>query len=147
MKGIYNRFSPLLSRREMLRSSGCGFGMLALSALLQENAAAERSTTDPVTARAAHFRPRAKRVIFLFLHGGVSPVDTFDPKPELVRHHGEPLPRELTEGVRLAFTNAKTARLKGSPRFSSAPCSDAVAWSHISGSPTYFSGRVESAIE
>ncbi len=65
------------SRREMLRSSSCGFGMLALSALLQENAAAGRSATGPLAARPPHFHPRAKRVIFIFLNGGASQVDLF----------------------------------------------------------------------
>ena len=62
-----------LSRREMLRSSAAGFASLALAGLLAE-------------------RPQAKRVIFLFMHGGPSQVDTFDYKPLLTRDHGKPLP-------------------------------------------------------
>jgi hypothetical protein len=82
--------SLLLSRREMLRASGTGFGALALSALLADNANARPD--DPLAPKAPHFPPRAKRVIFLFMHGGPSQVDSFDYKPLLTRDHGKPLP-------------------------------------------------------
>jgi hypothetical protein len=70
-----------LSRREMLQRSAAGFGALALSALLAERSRAAEPRP--------HFAPRAKNVIFLFMDGGVSHVDSFDPKPELDRHDGE----------------------------------------------------------
>ena len=76
-----------LSRREMLRNCAAGFGGLALAALLQEESVAER-----LEPKQPHFPPRAKRVIFLFMHGGPSQVDTFDYKPLLERDHGRPLP-------------------------------------------------------
>lgn len=89
-----------LSRREMLRTSSGGFGALALAALVgEETRAAEfntqvqpESVADPLAPRPPHFAPRAKRVIFLFMHGGPSQVDTFDYKPLLQRDHGKPLP-------------------------------------------------------
>jgi hypothetical protein len=102
-----------LSRREMLRSSACGFGMLALSALLQENAAAGRSARDPLAARPAHFRPRAKRVIFIFLAGGASQVDLFQHKPELGKRHGELPPKSIAhsnEFVTEGFDSTKLLR-------------------------------------
>ena len=71
-----------MTRREMLRQSGTGFGMLALSALLQEQGKA--------SDQAPHVRGRAKSVIFLFMDGGVSHVDTFDPKPALEKYSGQP---------------------------------------------------------
>src|SRR5260370_5098079 len=71
-----------LSRREMLTTSANGFGLLALSALL-----ADRSYAD--SAPRPHFTPRAKNVIFCFMDGGVSHVDSFDPKPELERRDGQ----------------------------------------------------------
>ena len=83
-----NQFTPVLTRREMLRTCGAGFGSLALASLLGEEAAA----VDPLAARQPHFPARAKRVIFLFMHGGPSQVDTFDYKPLLERDHGKPLP-------------------------------------------------------
>lgn len=83
----------LLSRRDVLLQSALGFGGLALSALLGESAQVHATTsTDPLTPRRPHFAPRAQRVIFLFMHGGPSQVDTFDYKPMLTRDDGKPLP-------------------------------------------------------
>jgi hypothetical protein len=80
-----------LSRRDLLKLSSAGFGHLALTGLLaQEQARAD--ATDPLAVRTPHFPARAKRVIFLFMHGGPSQVDTFDYKPLLKRDHGKPLP-------------------------------------------------------
>lgn len=76
-----------LSRRHLLQVSSAGFGHLALAGLLGAEAA-----KDPLAPRAPHFPARAKRVIFLFMHGGPSQVDTFDYKPLLKRDHGKPLP-------------------------------------------------------
>jgi len=80
------------SRRDMLARSGVGLGMLGLAGLLQEPAAAGTSGMMP------HFAPRAKRVIHFFLNGGPSHVDTFDPKPALLKHAGQPIPNtRITE--------------------------------------------------
>jgi len=76
-----------ISRRELLKTSATGFGSLALSALLNEGVQA-----SPLSPRPAQYKPRAKSVIFLFMHGGPSQVDTFDYKPLLERDHGKPLP-------------------------------------------------------
>jgi hypothetical protein len=75
-----------LSRRDLLRVSSAGFGNLALAGLLQGGA------TDPLAVKPPHFPARAKRVIFLFMHGGPGQMDTFDYKPLLKRDHGKPLP-------------------------------------------------------
>src|SRR5579864_8441997 len=79
----------LTSRREILRRAGAGFGSLALSAILADEAGADNS----LAARPPHFPGRARRVIFLFMPGGPSQVDTFDPKPRLTRDHGKPAPK------------------------------------------------------
>lgn len=80
-------FSPL-DRRSILKQAGCGLGALAFHSLLRETGlAGER----PLTARPTHFPPRAKRVIWLFMGGGPSQVDTWDFKPELQRRHGQKL--------------------------------------------------------
>jgi len=83
-------------RRSFLRNAGCGFGGVALAALLAEEgklfADAEPNVADPLAPRKSHFAAKAQRVIFLFMSGGPSHVDTFDPKPELTRLHGEKLP-------------------------------------------------------
>jgi hypothetical protein len=81
-----------LSRRAMLRRAGAGFGSVALAALLADEAYAAPSA-NPLAPRTPHFPARAKRVIFLFMPGGPSQVDTFDPKPRLTRDHGKPAPK------------------------------------------------------
>ena len=83
----------LPSRREVLRRAGAGFGSLALAALLADEAAAGRPPADPLAPRPPHLPARARRVIFLFMPGGPSQVDTFDPKPRLNRDHGKPAPK------------------------------------------------------
>ena len=88
-----------LSRRTMLRRSALGFGSLGLYSLLQESdLLAGSASGGPLASKQPHFAPRAKRIIFLFMHGGVSHVDTFDPKPRLDSDNGKPLPikRSLT---------------------------------------------------
>ena len=84
-----------ISRRELLKSSSLGFGNLALLSILAEQARADATAShNPLAAHKPMFPARAKRVIFVFLHGGPSQVDTFDPKPLLTRDHGKPLPFE-----------------------------------------------------
>ena len=76
----------VLSRRGALKKTACGFGMLAAAAMANRDAMA---TVNPLAARQPHFTPRAKRVIFLFMQGGPSHVDTFDYKPLLEKEDGE----------------------------------------------------------
>ncbi len=76
--------SAACSRREMLRRCSLGFGSVALSSLLADD--------RPSFPGPAHFRPRAKHVVFAYMSGGVSHLDSFDPKPELRRRHGQPMP-------------------------------------------------------
>jgi len=87
-----NRFTPVFSRRDLLRTSAAGFGYLSLAGLLAEESATAAAKTDPLAPKSPHFPARAKRVIFLFMHGGPSQVDTFDYKPLLERDDGKPLP-------------------------------------------------------
>jgi Protein of unknown function (DUF1501) len=97
MPAMLNR-DPLttFSRREVLKSTGAGFGYLALAGLLGEEArrarAADKPTPKPLAAKDPHFKPRAKRVIFLFMQGAISSVDTFDFKPQLQKDGGKPGP-------------------------------------------------------
>src|SRR5438128_1281489 len=103
-----------VSRRQMLRSTAVGFGHLALTSLLAGEAAAEAPApsrpSDPLAPRPSHFPGRAKRVIFLFMAGGPSHVDTFDHKPLLQRDHGRPYPFARP---RVIFNS--TGSLLGSP--------------------------------
>ena len=84
-----------ISRRHLLRRTGAGFGGVALSALLQEGQARATTTAagNPLAPQPPHFFPRAKRVILLFMPGGPSQVDTFDPKPRLTADDGKPAPK------------------------------------------------------
>ena len=80
-----------MSRRALLRDGALGFGALGLAGLLADQGLAAPKA-NPLEPRAPHFAPKAKQVIFLFMHGGPSSIDTFDPKPYLYKHNGEPLP-------------------------------------------------------
>jgi hypothetical protein len=85
---------PLPSRRQALKTAACGFGYLALAGLAAEQAGA---ATDPLSPKTPHHKAKAKRVIFLFMQGGVSHVDSFDYKPKL----------ETDDGKRLGFDDAR----------------------------------------
>ena len=76
-----------LNRRNLLKSSACGFGYLAAASMMQRHAKAGGG--NPLAAKPTHFPARAKRVIFVFMQGGPSHVDTFDYKPLLDKHDGE----------------------------------------------------------
>jgi len=86
-----------LSRRELLLKTANGMGAVALTALLEESAfaagapAVDARKTNPLAPRKPHHPAKAKNVIFLFMDGGPSQVDTFDPKPRLAKEHGEPI--------------------------------------------------------
>jgi len=84
---MYDSFP--LTRRQALKTAACGFGYLALAGLSAESA---RAASDPLAAKLPHFAPRAKRMIFLFMQGGVSHVDSFDYKPRLEQDDGKAMP-------------------------------------------------------
>ncbi len=99
----------MASRRRFLSN---GIGTLALASMLRDEGllGAESFT------RAPHFAPKAKRCIYLFMEGGPSQMDLFDPKPKLNEMDGQAMPESLLEGVKFSFTNKESARLLGSPR-------------------------------
>ncbi len=104
---LYRQPEKPVSRRAWLRAAGLGFGSLSLSALFADEAQlyAATQTGNPLALRPPHFEPKAKRVIFLFMHGGPSSIDTFDPKERLNSDHGKPLPFKRP----LAFDNKNEA--------------------------------------
>lgn len=108
-------FSPRSTRRAMLRNSACGFGQIALSGILAQNALPSTASPDsPLSPKQPHFRQRAKRIIFLFMWGGPSHVDLFDPKPRLNVDDGKPLSPQAVASERPNLGN-----ILGSPfRFS-----------------------------
>jgi hypothetical protein len=89
---------PLPTRRDVLSRLGAGFGGVALSALLAEQA---KAAVHDVKPRAPHFPARAKAVIQLFMHGGPSHVDLLDPKPLLAKYDGKPPPAEVADDEKI----------------------------------------------
>ncbi len=104
-----NTSLALSMRRRMLQSTAIGFGQLAFATMLGESSCAE-SPALPFAPKNPRIAARAKRIVFLFMKGGPSHVDTFDPKPMLDRDHGKPLPFDLPR-----VTFAKQGDLLKSP--------------------------------
>ena len=107
-----------LTRRHLLTSSATGLGGLALASLFADDGllaapAASTPPAEPLAARAPHYAPRARSCIFIFLAGGPSQVELFDPKPELTARHGQRLPDSFVENVEFAFIDKEKAVLKG----------------------------------
>ena len=103
----------LQSRRAFLQHGGLGFGALALGDLLSRKVRAE--SAEPLAPRPSHFPGTAKSVIFLFMQGGPSQVETFDPKPMLAKFDGKLLPKELQD-YDLAQINTADAKIMA-PQF------------------------------
>src|SRR3954471_11580540 len=76
-----------MTRRELLRTMGAGFGMVGFGEI-----AGAQAVADPLRPKPTQLPATAKRVIYLFLNGGPSQVDTFDPKPKLTEYNGKPIP-------------------------------------------------------
>ena len=103
------------SRRAALSGMGIGLGSIALNALSARRAiGSPASSTNVLAPKPPHFAPRAKNVILLFASGGVSHLELFDPKPELVKNNGKMVPDDLIKGQRFSFINPKS-KLLGSP--------------------------------
>jgi hypothetical protein len=110
-------FPRARSRRDFLLRAGGGFGALALSWLLaRDGHAAGPAAANPLAARPPHFPARAKSVIFLFMVGGPSHIDLFDPKPELAKWQGKPLPESFGRPVS-QFTKGDTPLLASTRTF------------------------------
>jgi Protein of unknown function (DUF1501) len=109
-----------VARRHFFRECGIGVGKIALAGLLTEALTGKTLGSpevgrDPLAPRSPHFAPKAKRVIHLFMAGAPSQLDLFDPKPELTRLEGKPLPPSVIGGQRYAFIRPDAAVL--GPRF------------------------------
>ncbi len=110
-------FRPTRNRREFITDAFCGFGSLAYAAMLAEqqgHAAATAASGNPLAPKASHFSPKAKSVIFLFMAGGPSHMETFDPKPLLNELNGQKRPKEFGE-VKYQFVNNES-RILGTKR-------------------------------
>ena len=118
------RRQAVLSRREALAKAGSGLGAIALGAPSARDAAlaapplhnTAASAINPLAPRSPHFPAKAQRVISLFMQGGPAQMDSFDPKPELARLDGQPLPASFQAAdLKLQFMSAAGANLMGSP--------------------------------
>jgi len=110
-----SQFATNASRRRFLQTTASGLGTVALAQLLQDDGLLAAPDSNSLT-QAPHFAPKAKRCIYLFMEGGPSQMDLFDPKPKLNELDGQAMPESLLEGVKFSFTKKETARLMGSPR-------------------------------
>ncbi|HXT40827.1 MAG TPA: DUF1501 domain-containing protein [Candidatus Angelobacter sp.] len=102
-----------ITRRWFLRQCGVGLGSMTLASLLGEDAAraAARTpvATGPLAPKQPHFKPKANRVIYLFMGGGPSQLDLFDFKPTLAKYNGQPVPKEVVMGQKYAFIKPDAA--------------------------------------
>src|SRR5262245_45678164 len=101
------------TRRELLLEAGRGFGGIALASMLPSML--EAGPNNPLAPKPPHAPAKAKAVIHLFMHGGVSHVDTFDPKPELAKHSGKTISAEMARGLKTNRIDFAKAPMRGSP--------------------------------
>jgi hypothetical protein len=111
-------FTRIQTRRQFFHYAAAGLETIAVAHLLAgegRSAALELPKVNPLAPQDPHFSPRAKNVIFLLMAGGPSHIDLYDPKPELQKWHGKPLPESLTKDLNLVFIKP-SAKVLGSPR-------------------------------
>ncbi len=96
------------SRRDFLQNAGGGLGAIALSAMLSAESVSASTAVDPLQPKQPHHKPTAKSVIFLFMEGGPSHVDTFDPKPTLEKMAGQPMPESFGKVITAMGTSNNT---------------------------------------
>src|SRR3984885_13485916 len=108
-------FRRIQTRRSFFQQCAGGVGMIALAQLMEQEGRGAVHDDNPLAPRKPHFAPKAKNVIFMFMEGGPSQIDLFDPKPGLQKWSGKTLPPEMTKDLRLAFTKPNAAVL-ASPR-------------------------------
>ncbi|MDP9170060.1 MAG: DUF1501 domain-containing protein [Acidobacteriota bacterium] len=110
-------FRQIQSRRNFFRDAAGGIGTIALANLLKQEGRAATVPANPLAPRAPHFAPKAKNIIFMFMEGGPSQLDLFDPKPELAKWDGKPLPESITKNLQLAFIKPTAAVLASRRQF------------------------------
>ena len=109
ISSLQNDLRLAATRRQFFGRTATGIGSLALASLLNENSFANG------VLRGTHFAPKAKRIIYLFMQGGPSQLDLFDPKPGLAKRHGEELPDSVRMGQRLTTMTSKQSSLPVAP--------------------------------
>src|SRR5665213_2990746 len=109
-------FRRIQTRRKFFRDAAGGIGTIALANLLASEGRAA-ALLNPLAPKKPHFPAKAKNIIFLFMEGGPSQLDLFDPKPELAKWNGKPLPESLTKDLQLAFIKPTAAVLASKRQF------------------------------
>src|SRR5256714_5039846 len=119
---LRSEYSKYVTRRWFFQQCGLGLGSIALSSLLDAgNALADEKAArgaNPLAPRRPHFKPRAKRVIYLFMGGAPSQLDLFDYKPTLAKYNGQPVPKEVVMGQKYAFIKPDAALFASEFKFS-----------------------------
>src|ERR1700674_5224738 len=111
-------FRSIQNRRSFFKDCAGGIGIVALAQLMQQEGRGAVPPINPLAPKIPHFAPKAKNVIFMFMEGGPSQLDLFDPKPELQKWQGKPLPASLTKDLQLAFIKPTAAVLASARKFS-----------------------------
>src|SRR5437667_9033104 len=109
---LRSEYARLVTRRWFFRQCGVGLGSIALASLLEADKAFGAATVkpaDPLAAKPPQFKPKAKRVIYLFMAGAPSQLDLFDYKPALAKYNGKPVPQEVVMGQKYAFIKPDAA--------------------------------------
>ena len=102
-------FRRIQTRRSFFQECAAGIGIVAMVQLMEQEGRGAVASVNPLAPRQPHFPAKAKNVIFMFMEGGPSQLDLFDPKPALQKWSGKPLPPEMTKDLRLAFTKPNAA--------------------------------------
>ncbi|MCU1263529.1 MAG: hypothetical protein JWO80_6414 [Bryobacterales bacterium] len=114
----FDHFQKIQSRRKFFRECAGGLGTMALAGLLERDGlAASAGSANPLAPKLPPLPATAKNVIFLFMEGGPSQLDLFDPKPELAKWNGKPLPPSITKDLQLAFIKPTAAVLSSQREF------------------------------
>jgi len=111
------QFRKIQTRRSFFRNCAGGIGTMALANLLESEGYGAMADSSPLAPKPPMFAPKAKNVIFMFMEGGPSQLDLFDPKPELEKWDGKPLPASLTKDLQLAFIKPTAAVLASHRKF------------------------------
>src|SRR6266699_1636332 len=109
---LRSEYAKLITRRWFFRQCGVGLGSIALASLLDGSkalAAGKPKVSNPLAPRHTHFKPKAKRVIYMFMGGAPSQLDLFDYKPTLAKYDGKPVPQEVVMGQKYAFIKPDAA--------------------------------------
>jgi hypothetical protein len=118
---LRSEYARLVTRRWFLRDCGVGLGSLALASLMGAGtacASAGASANNPLAVKPPHFKPKAKRVIYLFMGGAPSQLDLFDYKPTLAKYNGKPVPADVVMGQKYAFIKPDAALFATEFKFS-----------------------------